>query len=72
MFMRNIFLSLIALVFSTAIFAQDKVINDPNAEVRKVGSFTGIKVSTGIELMLKQGNGDAVAEALPEMSIRIG
>jgi Putative auto-transporter adhesin, head GIN domain len=59
--MRNIFLSLIMLVFTTAIYAQDKIINDPNAEVRNVGSFTGIKVSTGIELMLKQGNEDAVA-----------
>jgi len=59
--MRNIFLSLIMLVFTTAIYAQDKVINDPNAEIRKVASFTGIKVSTGIELMLKQGNEDAVA-----------
>lgn len=59
--MRNIFLSLIVLFVSTAIYAQDKVINDPNAEVRNVASFTGIKVSTGIELMLKQGNEDAVA-----------
>jgi len=59
--MRNIFLSLLLLTFTTAIHAQDKVINDPNAEVRKVGSFTGIKVSTGIELMLTQGSEDAVA-----------
>jgi len=59
--MRNIFLSLLVLAFSTALQAQDKVINDPNAEVRKVGSFTGIKVSTGIELLLKQGSEDAVA-----------
>jgi hypothetical protein len=59
--MRNICLSLLVLAFSTALHAQDKVINDPNAEVRKVGAFTGIKVSTGIELMLKQGNEDAVA-----------
>ncbi len=37
------------------------VVNDPNAEVRSVGNFTGVQVSGGIALYLSQGNTDAVA-----------
>ncbi|HTL07557.1 MAG TPA: head GIN domain-containing protein [Chitinophagaceae bacterium] len=42
-------------------FAQEKVINDANAEARKVGSFHAIRVSNGIDLIIKQGSTEAVA-----------
>jgi len=48
----------LAVVFS---FAQDKIINDANAETRNVTGFHAIKISHGIELLIKQGNTEAVA-----------
>lgn len=37
------------------------VVNDPNAQVRSVGSFKGVQVSGGMALYLSQGSTDAVA-----------
>ena len=37
------------------------VVYDANAEVRKVGSFNGVSVGSGIALYLSQGNEQAVA-----------
>ena len=37
------------------------IINDPNAEVRSVAIFNGIKVSGGIDVWLSQGNDYALA-----------
>ncbi len=42
-------------------FAQSKIVYDNNAQVRNVGSFHAIEVSSGINLILKQGNTTAVA-----------
>jgi hypothetical protein len=42
--------------------AQDAVINDANVEKRMLsGSFTAIKVSSGIDLYLSQGNEESIA-----------
>ena len=41
--------------------AQSVNYNDPNVEVRTVAAFTGISVSRGIEVVLTQGNAEAVA-----------
>jgi hypothetical protein len=35
--------------------AQDKVVNEPNAEVREVGKFNGIVASGAIEVFISQG-----------------
>ena len=59
--MKRINLLLVACVMGIVAFGQDKVVNDPNAEVRNVASFHGIKVATGIDLLLQQGNAEAVA-----------
>lgn len=59
--MKKTGLLLLASLLAIAGFAQDKVINDPNAEVRSVGSFHGIKISHGIDLIIKQGGTEAVA-----------
>ena len=53
---------LIFLLFNCSLlFAQDKIVYDANAQVRNVGSFHQVEVSSGIYLILKQGNTTAVA-----------
>ncbi|MBC6492620.1 head GIN domain-containing protein [Flavihumibacter stibioxidans] len=61
------------LLLSTGIFAQTTTITDNNARPRNVGAFTGVKVSTGIELLLQQGDQNAVAvsSSKPEYMERI-
>jgi hypothetical protein len=46
------------------------VINDKNAEVRNVSSFTGIKVSGGIDLYLSQSDNYSVAVSANEEKYR--
>ncbi len=56
--MKLFFAALLLAVCSIA--SAQKVINDPNVELRTVGSFTGVSVSGGIDLYLSQGD-EAVA-----------
>lgn len=49
------------LLLVGAVQAQSTTISDANARKRDVGSFRGVKVSQGIELLLQQGTEDAVA-----------
>ena len=53
--MKKLFFLFCLLTIASFAFAQ-KIINDPNAETRTVGSFTGIEVSGGIDLYLSGGN----------------
>lgn len=53
------FLLIAALALTTQ--AQERMIYDANAEKRMVTSFHAIKVSQGIELLIKQGNEEALA-----------
>jgi len=48
-------LILIFSAFSTQLLGQT-IINDPNVEVRNVGSFSGIKASDGIDIYLSQSD----------------
>ncbi|HMO63368.1 MAG TPA: head GIN domain-containing protein [Ferruginibacter sp.] len=58
--MKKILLSLFTAL-SVSAMAQGVVINDENAEKRNIaGSFTAIKVSNGIELVLTQGDEESV------------
>src|SRR4029078_11018080 len=59
--MKKLFLSLPVLLWGLVLFAQDKIVYDANAEIRNVSSFHAVEVSNGINLILKQGNSDAVA-----------
>jgi Putative auto-transporter adhesin, head GIN domain len=59
--MKKLFAGVIALLAAISIQAQDAPYNDANAEVRNVTGFSGVKVATGIELVLTQGNAEAVA-----------
>ncbi|HEV8081679.1 MAG TPA: head GIN domain-containing protein [Chitinophagaceae bacterium] len=54
-------LVLLSTAFCFTTFAQQNIINDANAEVRNVTSFSGIKVSGGIDVWLSQGNDYALA-----------
>jgi uncharacterized protein YdeI (BOF family) len=59
--MKKIFSAIIAILVLTSAIAQNKVVNDANAQVRTASGFHAIKVSTGIILMLNQSNEEAVA-----------
>jgi hypothetical protein len=70
MFMKKIFLFAFTCMLSISLLAQEKVINDANAETRNVSSFHGIKVSQGIDLVIKQGSTEAVAVSASEKEYR--
>lgn len=59
--MKKILFGVLAFLMAFAGRAQETRYNDPNAAVRELSGFTGVKVSTGIELVLSQGNTEAVA-----------
>lgn len=65
----KLLLSLIFSAFISQSFAQ-VVINDKNAEIRNVGSFSGIKVSGGIDVYLSQGQDYAIAVSASEDKFR--
>ena len=50
--------------------AQTTTIRDANAETRKVTGFHAIEVSNGIDLLIKQGNDEAVAVSASSPEIR--
>ena len=56
--MKNIFTTFFSLLIGVSLLAQS-TFNDPNAEVRDVKGFHGIKVATGIQLVLTQGSTEA-------------
>jgi hypothetical protein len=58
-------------IISVYAFAQDNaVINDKNAQVRNVSSFSEIKVSGAMDLYLTQSNSEAVAVSASEEKYR--
>jgi Putative auto-transporter adhesin, head GIN domain len=71
--MKRLFMLAFLLVSTLGLFAQVTTVTDANARPREVGSFTGVKVSSGIELLLQQGDKDAVAvsSSKPEYHNRI-
>lgn len=58
--MRKIGLLWIGLLLATVSMAQKKI-NDPNAVARDVKGYHAVKVGTGIQLVLSQGETEAVA-----------
>ena len=69
--MKKLLLFLCLLSVTAMAFAQ-KVINDPNVETRKIGSFAGVSVSGGIDLYLSYGDeAVAVSASKPEYRNRI-
>jgi Putative auto-transporter adhesin, head GIN domain len=56
-----IFMLTTCLSLASVAAQQPTTIHDPNAQVRTVGDFHGIKVSSGIHLYLNQGGSNTVA-----------
>lgn len=60
--MKKIFFVLVVLCCASSSRAQNEIVVDPNASVRKLsGSFNAIKVSGGIDLYLSQSDNIAIA-----------
>jgi hypothetical protein len=68
--MKKASLLLLTIIMGLAVFAQDKVYNDANAEKRSVSGFHAVSVSGGIDLFLTQGNEEAVAVSASEKEYR--
>jgi hypothetical protein len=70
--MKKFIVSMLFLVITApAVVAQDvMVINDKNAEPRKVSSFHGIKVSNAFDVIIKQGSEEAVVVSASEEKYR--
>lgn len=65
------FISIALTLMCITSFAQEKtVIKDRNAQVRNVGSFTGIKVSSAIDLLITQGSPSNVVVSADEDKYR--
>lgn len=69
--MKKFTTALLALWMAVSAVAQTTIINDANAELRTLsGSFTAIKVSGGIDVVLTQGNEEAVAVSASKEAYR--
>lgn len=70
--MKKIVLFMLLFVAATPVlFAQETtVINDKNAEERKVSGFHGIKISNAFDVIIKQGNEEAVVVSAGEEKFR--
>jgi hypothetical protein len=58
--MKKLMMAPFAFFLVLAASAQERQVEDPNAEIRKVNSFRAIKVSDGIDLYLSQADEDKV------------
>lgn len=67
--MKNILTSFFSLLIGVSMMAQGTY-NDANAEVREIKGFRGVKVATGIQLIVTQGNTEAVAISAPSQEDR--
>lgn len=67
--MKKILFSLLLFAACSVVTAQ-KVFADENAEKRNVGSFHGVSVSTGIELVLTEANVEEVAVSAENTEFR--
>src|SRR5579864_215071 len=63
--MKKIFFAAVGSCLFFAGLAQNKVVNDPNAQVRKLTGFHAIKVATGIHLYLNQSDQETVVVSAP-------
>lgn len=68
--MKKFFSLILASLFSLVVLAQEKIVYDANAEKREVNSFHAIRVSHGIELLIHQGNEDALAVSAEQKEYR--
>ena len=67
--MKSLFIFLLTIICSQ-VFAQQTVINDKNAAIRSVTTFSGIKVSGGIDVYLSQSDNYSLAVSADEDKYR--
>lgn len=68
--MNKIIITAVAFFLLMNGYAQKTVINDPNAQVHQITSFSAITVSGDIDIYLSQGNEDAIAVSASEPAYR--
>ena len=68
--MKTLLLLLLASSMVIEGSAQKAIINDPNAEKRSIGSFSGITVSNGIDIYLSQGDEEGLVVSASEIKYR--
>lgn len=68
--MQKILLIAAVLFSMHGLYAQKTIIHDPNAEARKVGDFSAIHISSGIDLYLSQDNETGIAVSAAENRFR--
>lgn len=68
--MKKLFNFLLFSLLAVVGFAQNKIVYDNNAIARPVSNFHAIKVSHGIELLLTQGNEEAMAISADTKELR--
>lgn len=66
---KALFLAAVLFVMN-GLYAQKTIIHDPNAEVRKIGNFSAINISSGINLYLSQDEQEGVAVSAAETRYR--
>ncbi len=69
--MKKFILSFLMICTVAAVYSQ-AVFHDKDAELRQVGDFEGVEVSSAIELQLSQGNENSVAVSAPGDANRAG
>ena len=68
--MKQVITSLLLLIVITGLSQEKTVIKDRNAQMRNVGSFSGIDVSSAIELLITQGDPTNVVVSADEDKYR--
>ncbi|HVX51767.1 MAG TPA: head GIN domain-containing protein [Chitinophagaceae bacterium] len=68
--MKKIGSLLVCAFVAVAGMAQKTVVDDKNAEVRNVSSFHGIRISSGIDLYVTQGESEGVAVSASDVKYR--
>jgi hypothetical protein len=68
--MNRLVFVLVGMFIGWSSWAQNAVINDPNAQMRYARNFHGIEVSNAIDLYLSQGDSEAVAVSAKDIKYR--
>ena len=68
--MKKIFAGILMVAMVSGAAAQKTIVNDANAEKREVPAFSGISVSSAINLYISQGDEDGVAVSASEIKYR--
>jgi hypothetical protein len=63
--MKNFVLSLLMILAVSSVSAQKTIFHDKDAQIREVGEFHSVDVSSAIDLQLSQGNENSVAVSAP-------